>query len=149
MMEVDARQRRSALKRKKSLCHENPQLLVYGYLFLVVIVVGLAMWLPRTWNARVAAGIVAAVVMSIPIALGFREFVVRKGVVAQEHKEVGAARNQFDELCQKAGIKIERTVEGVDEVALLKIRPKLSFEDAANRFCPVPRWQVSEEATTT
>lgn len=113
-----------------------PQLFVFGYLLLAVIVVGLAMWVPRTWNVRVASGIVAAIVMSIPIAIGLRQFLARKDVVAQEKKEVSVARQRFNELCQEAGIKIERTVDGVDAVALLKVRPKLSFEDAANPLLP-------------
>jgi hypothetical protein len=113
-----------------------PQLLVYGYLLLALIVTGVAMWVPRTWNVRVASGIVAAFVMSIPIALGLWQFLARKDVVAQEHKEVSVARQRFNELCQKAGIKIDHTVDAVDTIALLKVRPELRFEDSANPLLP-------------
>jgi hypothetical protein len=74
--------------------------------------------------------------MSIPIVSVVREYSAKKAAVAQEHVQVNQAQQRFNELCKTAGIKINRTINSVDSIVLLKVRPKLDSKDAADPMLP-------------
>lgn len=114
----------------------HSQLISYGYLFLTAGVIALAVWLPRSMKARIAAGVAAAVLMSIPILYGLQEVREKKEAVVEERKQVNVAQQRFNELCKAAGIKINQTVDAVDSIVLLKVRPTLEFKDTADPMLP-------------
>lgn len=112
------------------------ELIGQAYLVLAAIVIGVAVWLPRTSKAKVASALCAAVVVSMPFVLANKRREETKKVVAQEQTQVKRAAERFAELCKGAGDKINRTVDDVDAVMLLKVRPKLEWKDYADPLLP-------------
>jgi len=112
------------------------ELIGNAYLLLAALVIGAALWLPKSWKVKLAAGAIAACVMSIPFVSAFKRHEEKMVVVAQEQKQVSRARQRFDELCKTAGEKITHTVDDVDAVMLLKVRPKLEWKDYADPMLP-------------
>lgn len=107
-----------------------------AYLVLAAMVIGVALWLPRTSKAKVAAALCTAVVVSIPLVLANKHREESKKVVTHEQTQVKRATERFAELCKGAGDKINRTVDDVDAVMLLKVRPKLEFKDHTDPMLP-------------
>ncbi|WP_124542127.1 hypothetical protein [Piscinibacter terrae] len=118
------------------MTHGFSQLLIYGYLSFTAIVIGVAVWLPRSRKGRALAGVAAAGVMSIPIILVLREYGERKAAVGQERVQVNAAQQRFNELCGAENIKIFKVVENVETISLLKVRPKLDWKDYFDPMLP-------------
>jgi hypothetical protein len=106
------------------------------YIGLFALAVILALWLPKTGKGKVGSAILAAAVMSIPMVIGLKHQAERREQAAKEQVVVDRARTRFDELCRDAGYKINRTVDDVDAVMLLKVRPKLEFKDSADPMLP-------------
>lgn len=106
------------------------------YIGLFALAVILALWLPKTGKGKVGAAILAAAVMSIPIVIGLKHQAERREQATKEQVLVDRARTRFDELCQGAGYRINRTVDDVDAVMLLKVRPKLEWKDFVDPMLP-------------
>ena len=106
------------------------------YIGLFALAVILALWLPKTGKGKVGAAILAAAVMSIPMVIGLKHQAERREQVAKEQVVVNRARMRFDELCQGAGYRINRTVDDVDAVMLLKVRPNLGLTDYLDPMLP-------------
>ncbi len=107
--------------------------LAVGYVIFFLAVLGLVLWLNKTNKGRAIWGLVIALVFG---ALPYRLFVyqspVEKAAVAQQAAEAieykakyDAAKPIFDKLCQEQSAPIiKRTVENVEGVLLLKVRPE-------------------------
>lgn len=115
------------------------QFLLYvgnAYLVVFIIAVGLALWLPKTTSTKLLAGVSTAIVLGLPIISAL--IAVRKqeriAEVQQQRTDVAYAR--FQERCKTAGTKIVRTVDDVDGVLLVKLRPASTLDDHANPMWP-------------
>ena len=83
--------------------------------------------------------IVAAVTLLLLSVLFIRAVAVRHVIseqALQEQDIFNRAGERFNELCLGAGYKIHRTVENVDSLLLLKVRPVLTFRDQADPMLP-------------
>lgn len=112
------------------------ELIGNAYLLLVVIVTVAALSLPQSGKGKAIALVIGLGLVYMPYILARQQQAERKKVVAQEKVHVSAAKQRFDELCKTAGEKIYRTVDDVDSLMLLKVRPKLEFQDYADPMLP-------------
>lgn len=106
------------------------------YIGLFALAVILALWLPKTGKGKVGSAVLAAAVMSIPMVIGLKHQAERREQAAKEQVLVDRAATRFAELCEGAGDKINRTVDDVDGLMLLKIRPHLEFKDNLDPMLP-------------
>lgn len=94
----------------------------WGYLFIVVAALGVALWLPKTKRAK---GVMACIVIglaSVPLIKGYESY-QRDELAAKEYKERYEKANAlFAERCKTAGEKIYKTVDNVEGVLLAKVR---------------------------
>ena len=107
-----------------------------GYLFIFVIAIILAIWIPKAGKRKLISGIVVGAIMLLPVFWGIATKNRISVQAAEEQAVVNQAGERFNELCLKAGYRINRTVENVDYLMLLKIRPVLKFRDYANQLLP-------------
>jgi hypothetical protein len=94
---------------------------VAGNLYLLLALAGvcLALWKGKTWLRK---GIYAVLVLAAFIAPIAPE-VYRK---IEYRNRQATAQSMFEERCKTAGEKILRTVEGVEGIVLMKVRPRES-----------------------
>ena len=108
-----------------------------GIAFIVLSLIGiaLALWLPKKWWGKLLALVAVGFLISIPVRQGTKE-VQQQQVQVDDFKERYAkAKALFDERCKTAGEKIYRTVENVEGVLLLNVRPTDKAAQRAN-----PNW---------
>jgi hypothetical protein len=93
-------------------------LAVAGNLYLLLALAGvcLALWRGKTWLRK---GIYAVLVLAAFIAPLVPE-VLRQ---TEFRNRQATAQSMFEERCKTAGEKIHKTVEGVDGIYLMKLRP--------------------------
>lgn len=100
------------------------------YVVICVIALLLALWLPKgAWGKVITTGVVLALALILPLQARQEaaQTQVKADVVKARYEK---AKALFDERCKTAGEKIYRTVEDVDGVLLLKVRPdKINFSD--------------------
>lgn len=97
---------------------------VAGNLYLLLALAGvcLALWRGKTWLRK---GIYAVLVLAafiapiVPEAMRQTEFGNRQAT----------AKIMFEERCKTAGEKILKTIEGVEDIYLMKIRTTINFGD--------------------
>jgi hypothetical protein len=96
----------------------------FGFLALAALGVVLALWLPKKWWQKGIALAAVFLLISIPVRQGVKE-VAQEQKAVDDHKERYAkAKALFDERCKTAGEKIYKTVDGVDGLMLMKVRPE-------------------------
>lgn len=94
-----------------------------GFGLLALTGLALALWLPKKWWGKLLGVAVVVFLISIPVRKVMQEQATQQ-VKADDYKERYAkAKALFDERCKTAGEKIYRTVENVEAIQLLKIRP--------------------------
>ncbi len=96
----------------------------WGYAVVCVIAIALALWLPK---GKMSKGLATAIVIGLASILPFRGYEeYRKGQEAAQdyNARLATAELLFDERCKTAGEKIYKTVENVEGVLLLKLRPE-------------------------
>lgn len=108
----------------------------HAYLAAAAVAVLVALWLPKTARGKALAAVVVAGVASIPALTSMRQQQEKKVAVSAEQVQVSKAAARFKELCKGAGSKIFRTVDDVEGVMLLKVRPKLKFKDHLDPMLP-------------
>ena len=108
-----------------------PELLrgaVWIYLLLWASMVALALWLPPTLGYKLATTVMAlAVGGALPayFALSIKRTNDEQRPIVEERKaRYAAAMARFEERCKSAGEKVYRTVEDVEGVLLLNVRPR-------------------------
>ena len=102
----------------------------WGYVGLTVIALAIALWLPTGKTAKTLAALVVLALASILPVQGFKEYEQERQAANEFKQRYAKAKALFDERCKTAGEKIYRTVEGVEGVLLIKVRPdKINFSD--------------------
>jgi hypothetical protein len=96
----------------------------FGFLALAALGIGLALWLPKKWWHKWIALLVVLFLISIPLRQANKEVAQQQAAVNDYKERLAKAKALFDERCKTAGEKIYRTVEGVEGIYLMKIRPK-------------------------
>lgn len=94
-----------------------------GVLYWVLVLVALAVALikpKRRWVKAVAAAIVLGTMVAPPLYYGVQKQRLIRDALARRD----AAYAHFQMRCKDAGERITRTVEGVDGVYLMKLRPE-------------------------
>lgn len=108
----------------------------WSYLLVAALFLALALWLPKRWTHKVfAAFAVVALAVAIPLALvlpGMRERAER---AERQEAQQRRADAMFRELCKRAGEKIYRTVDNVQGIRLMNVRPVSSPE---SKLAPNP-----------
>ena len=100
------------------------------YLLLALACIGVALWKGQTWTLKLVWAALVFALFAAPIAPDMYRTVEYRSRLAK-------AQALFDERCKTAGEKIYRTVEGVDGVLLVNLRPdNVSYEDQFARFDP-------------
>jgi hypothetical protein len=104
------------------LTQELLKLTGWGFIAVTLIVLAMALWLPKRWWGKLLAAVAVLAVASI-IPLKASKQVSQQQIKVDEYKQrYDVAKALFDERCKTAGEKIYKTVENVDGVLLLKLR---------------------------
>ncbi len=93
-----------------------------GYLLIVLIALAAVVWFAR---GKVMKALGAAVVLGLGSILpwkSYQESVKVQQKISEFQRRQAAARAVFDERCKKAGEKIYKTVEGVEDLLLVDTR---------------------------
>jgi hypothetical protein len=102
----------------------------WGYISLALATLALALWLPRGWLAKAVTAAIVLVLASILPVRGYQEYAVQRQLAEEFNTRHVKAKALFDERCKMAGERIHKTLGGIDEIALLKVRPKrINFGD--------------------
>lgn len=93
-----------------------------GFLFigLSLLGIGLALWLPKKRAGKALALAAVTALIAIPMSQVVRGVMEAKEIEARSDK----AKAMWQERCKTAGEKIHKTVENVDGIYLMKIRPE-------------------------
>lgn len=108
-------------------------LLGVAYWLLALVSAALVAWLPKSVLVKASLAVFVLAAFIYPVAKGALSQ-DRKRDEAQAHLQ--AAKARFSERCKTAGEKIKRTVDEVEGVMLLKLRPKRSDGDAKDSMWP-------------
>lgn len=95
----------------------------WGYVCLAVVAIGLALVLPKSRNAKATVVILVLGVASIPLISGYQAYVKERATAEANRARLATSQAVFEERCKTAGEKIYRTVENVDEVLVMNLRP--------------------------
>ena len=90
------------------------------YWLLVLVALGLVLWKVKGWVAKGVACSVVLIVMVLPV--GWRAMDLSQQQ-AEFKARLAVAMARFEMRCKSAGEKVTRTVENVDGVLWLKLRP--------------------------
>jgi hypothetical protein len=112
-----------------------------GYVIVFLIALGLVLWLNKTTKAKLVGGLVTIGLFAL---LPYWLFVHKSPAQVQAANEQAdfiaryeAAKALFEKLCkEQAGEKIYRTVENVEGILLLKVRPKREDSELTNQMSP-------------
>jgi hypothetical protein len=103
--------------------------IVYFVLFSLAMV--FAWWWPDTRGGKwFAVAVVAALFGGMP-ATGWIQDAMRRAEFDRRYSE---ARQLFEKRCKTAGVKIHRTVQDVDGIFIIKVRPKITGLDLTKQF---------------
>jgi hypothetical protein len=99
------------------------------YIAISVIAIILALWLPKSKiDKAISAVIVIALASILPIQ-GLQQIRAQQATADEFKQRYDKAKALFDERCKTAGEKIYRTVEGVEGIRLLNLRPEKISND--------------------
>ncbi len=96
----------------------------WGYLILTLGAIGLCLWLVKGKVAKTVAELLVLGLASILPWQGYEEYRRQQHVAAEFKARQAKAQTLFEQRCKTAGEKIYRTVEGVEGVLLMKLRPE-------------------------
>ncbi len=119
------------------LTQELLKLTGWGYVALCVIALLVAIKLPKSgWGKAIAAAVVIGLASILPLQA--KKEIDQSQVKADEFKvRYAKAKALFDERCKTAGEKIYKTVEGVEGIFLMNLRPeKVNSSDQFARYDP-------------
>jgi hypothetical protein len=100
------------------------------YWLLVLAAIGVALWLPKRWFTKLFFVVAVIGGMVVPIAL---DVMAKREQQAQRTARLKNAMAHYAMRCKSAGEKIYKTVENVEGIFLIKLRPVDNPSD------PVPR----------
>jgi hypothetical protein len=113
----------------------------WGYLIIVLIVLGIVLWLIKGKVAKTVAFLIVLGLASILPIQGYREYLKEREVADAHRARLAKAQALFDERCKTAGEKIYKTMDGVDGVVWMKWRPsglnqgQFSLDDPYGKDC--------------
>lgn len=99
----------------------------FGFIAMSALGIGLALWIPKKWWGKLLALVVVGFLISIPMRKGTQEVQQQQVQVDQYKERLAKAKAMFEERCKTAGEKIQKTVEGVDGIYLMKVRTTTNF----------------------
>jgi len=105
------------------LTQELLQAVGVGFLILALLSTGLALWLPKKWWGKVLVVLAVGLVIAIPLYNAQQENQQQQGEIDLVKERYVEAKALFEERCQTAQEKIFKTVENVDRVLLVNLRP--------------------------
>jgi hypothetical protein len=100
------------------------------YWLLVLAALAVALWKPKHWIVKLLSASAVIGIMVVPIAL---DVLAKREQQAKAKARLDAAMARYEMRCKSAGERIVRTVENVEGVFLMKLRPVDNPSD------PVPR----------
>jgi hypothetical protein len=100
------------------------------YWMLVLAALAVALWKPKHWLVKLLSAAAVIGIMVVPIAL---DVMAKREQQAKAKARLDAAMARYEMRCKSAGEKIVRTVDNVEGVFLMKLRPVDNPSD------PVPR----------
>lgn len=101
------------------------------YLILIVLLVALALWLPkRSWQKALAV----IAVLAVMVGPALKRNQVQTQQIDERKARYEKAKALFDERCKTAGEKIYKTVDSVDAVLLINV--PLNSSDTSKYFDP-------------
>jgi hypothetical protein len=100
------------------------------YWMLVLAALAVALWKPKHWLVKLISAVAVIGIMVVPIAL---DVLAKREQQAKAKAQLDAAMARYTMRCKSAGEKIARTVDNVEGVFLMKLRPVDNSSD------PVPR----------
>ena len=103
------------------------------YIGLIVVLVGASLWFPKRWWQRVLGVAIVLLVFTGPAYLRSHK---RAQIVDERKARYEVAKALFDERCKTAGEKIYKTVDAVEGLLLLNVRPRTSNPDRADPAWP-------------
>jgi hypothetical protein len=109
----------------------------WTYIIVVLIATALALWLPKSKQSKVWATVIVIVLSTILPLKGYQGY--RKNLQETNAYKVRLEKAQalFAERCKTAGEKIYRTVDGVEGIFLINIRPEtVKRDDQFERYDP-------------
>jgi len=95
-----------------------------GYVLFATLAVVAAAWLPKGWKAKTLAVVVVLGLASILPIQSMRELAQRRQENEAAKTRFAKAKSLFDEHCRGAGETIGKTVENVDGILLINVRPR-------------------------
>jgi hypothetical protein len=95
-----------------------------GFIALSLLGIGLVLWLPKKWWGKLIALIAVGFLISIPVRKGTQEVQQQQVQVDQYKERLVKAQVMFAERCKTVGEKIHKTVDNVEGVYLMKVRPE-------------------------
>lgn len=102
----------------------------WGYVIVSLIAIALALWLPKGKGSKVVATLIVLGIASIFPIQGLQGYMKEKDAAEAYQEKLAQAQALFAERCKTAGERIYRTVENVEGVFLMKIRPdKINFSE--------------------
>lgn len=104
-----------------------------GILLICLVVIVLALWLPKTRRGKGIALAVVLIALLVPALRIYERAQAREQASAEHRQRYEAAKAHFDERCKTAGEKIYKTVEEVEGIRLLNIRADGLYATPCNR----------------
>lgn len=109
----------------------------WAYLIVSATAIALALWLPKERGTKIFAAIIVLGVASILPIRGVQGYLKDKEAVEVYRARLAKAQALFTERCKTAGEKIYKTVQNVDGVLLMNLRPeKVNRDDQFERYDP-------------
>lgn len=93
-----------------------------AFIVLSLIGIGLAFALPKKWWVKLLAVFAVGCVIALPVREARREKQQEQVVVDDYKERYAKAKALFDDRCKTAGEKVNKTVENVEGILLLKVR---------------------------
>lgn len=93
----------------------------FGYWLLAIVVVGLALWLPKRWRIKLPFAVLVFGAFVYPVVRNMQTQSARHD---QSKASLNASMALFNERCKSAGEKINRTVDGVEGVVWMRWRSR-------------------------
>ncbi|MGE0351250.1 hypothetical protein [Hydrogenophaga sp.] len=105
-----------------------------GILLICLVVIVLALWLPKTRRGKGIALAAVLIALSVPASKIYERAQTREQAQTENRQRYEVAKAHFEERCKTAGEKIYKTVEGVEGIRLLNIRADGLYGNEANQY---------------
>jgi hypothetical protein len=96
----------------------------WAYLIVALGALGLALRYAEPGKSKIIAVLLVVALFSILPLQGYWQHLQEQRVADEFQVRFAKAKRLFDERCKTAGERIYRTVEGVEAIQLMKIRPR-------------------------